>query len=235
MPRSPHPARTPGDDGPDPTPGAPPGSSGSEPPGRRRSGRGRRVLVAVGAFLLAVTFVPTLGCGDDDDERTPTTEPRSTSTSERASSTSTTTTAPPTPEEAAEAALLQAYEDLYAAAATADPDDPRLAETRSGPNLDLVRELLTERQRAGEIATFVDGQPPVPAITAVQVQDADTVLVTFCIVDNVRMVRAADESVVDDDVVSRLSRAEMVRTESDWRLETQDDLESWDDGEGCDR
>lgn len=192
------------------------------------------MLVAVGAFLLAVTFVPTLGCSDDGDERTPTTETRRTTTTERTSSTTTTTT-PPTTEEAAEAAYVEAMTALLKAGESPDPDDEDVTRTHVGPSLVKAKELLQGFVDRGVLIEFPNGILPSPTVEGVELQRVDQALVTACLIDNARQVRQSDGSVVDDTVVSRSTRAEMRLVRDAWLLYAQESLNEWPDDEGCER
>jgi len=201
------------------------------------------VRSAVALLAVVAATVLTTACSGDDASQPPTaTQPATTTTTTGgAADTTTTTTEPttttaaPTPEEEVKTAYLEASASYFNAARTANPDDPQLAETRAGPSLARAQELLAGFRTAGVTAVYVDDQPPIPTIEAVEIVGPDKAFVSVCLVDNGRQVRKSDGVVVDDSVLSRLDKGEMRRIDGAWRLFELEGLQRWKDGQGCDR
>jgi len=144
----------------------------------------------------------------------------------------TTTTEAPTPEEAVEAAYLHAMEVFCSY--MEDPDQPLddLRATHTGETLEFITASINRLRKTGERSSYPTGCPT-PLILSVEVED-DEATVVACEVNDA-VVTASDGTVLNDDVVTVTSRAEMSRRESGWFVATQiaTDREAGD--QPCDR
>lgn len=86
----------------------------------------------------------------------------------------------------------------------------------------------------GVVVRYPENQPPIPTGIKVKIDGSDA-LVTACLVDTGVQVRAADGAIVNNRVVSQLTRTRMVRSGSTWKMQTQEGVAEWTDGLGCNR
>lgn len=174
------------------------------------------------------------GCGSDAPS-----EPSATvaSVPEQSSTTppETTTTTEPSVEQQVEEAYVAAMNALFEAGAAGKSDLPSLVNSHQGPSLELAQDLVEGLQADGQILWLQDGRPPETQVTAVEIVGAARAEVVACTIDNTQRRRASDGFVVDSDVVSRQSSAVMRLVGGTWKLESQADLGTWNDADGCSR
>lgn len=186
------------------------------------------------ALLLAPAAV---GCSSDGPDgpsatvaTTPTTEAGTTTEPE-----ATTTTAAPTVEEQVEAAYLDIMATYFRRLTRPDRDDPTIDRNHTGASRDQVRAELQRYRDSNQAARLADGRAPVPEIESVAVAGGSAVL-QVCIVDDVQLIDLSTDKTVDDDVVSKQFKSTLKRVDAGaWKLESQERIGRWEDGDGCTR
>jgi len=199
-----------------------------------------RILRA--ALMLAAITAGTLlpACSNKENRqasptsKVTTTRPPVTATVTSTTPESTTSAAPQTIEKEVE----QAYQDINLAELEQlrHPDPvPDVFAGHSGPHNDLVVSVNRDYAARGLIATpGPSGRWPVPEILSTDVA-GDQATLRVCIIDDVRIVEAATQIVVNDVVASRLSTATMVLQGDGWVLYSHRLDARWEDDKGCNR
>lgn len=201
------------------------------------------VATLVGACLLAVVLS---ACGGSD-----TTGPTEADRAIRASttadtaptrstgSTTSTSTSPPTTtpikgeEEQVKAAYLSTVNAYYRRLEAPDTNAADLPGRYGEESLKVVKDELEQLSRDGQHAVPTDRGIPVPVIESVTLgSKGSSAKVTFCLVDDVRIVNSSG-AVVNDDVSSRRGRAVLRRSTDHWIVESQSLVQRWPDGRGC--
>lgn len=206
----------------------------SRPPRGHRAPRPTRAacLVIAGVLVLAA-------CSDDDDGAlgsTTTSESSSTTTS---TSEPTTTSSPDStdPGDDEDAEILGRYLAFWEARFEANtepvnPDDERLADLATGPQLDNVREETRQRAEAG--LAFRRPEDSIterrPRIVAV---GGDQATIQDCAINDSVVYRVSTGEVIDDSVVTRSVTATMRLVGDRWRLESAREVQKWEGVAGC--
>ena len=165
---------------------------------RRRATPARRDLLVLLVFL-ALVATALAACGDDDEGATEATV-------------NTTTTAPDLGAEVL--AAYEASEDaLLAAGDPPNPDDPRLAATRTGNALVAARNLLARFQAEG--AFWRGSFEHLPKVVAV---DGTTAVISDCLNDLTSVHNAAGDVVEGNDGVPEVWTSTLVLEGSEWKI-----------------
>lgn len=201
-------------------------------------------VAVVGACLLAVVLS---ACGGSETtapteadraiRSTPTVDP---ATTKSTVSTTSTTSSPPatTPvkgqeEEEVKAAFLATVDAYYRRLEAPDPNASDLPKRYGKDSLKVVKAELQQLSRDGEHAEPTTRGVPVPVIESVTLQSkVSTAEITFCLVDDVRIVDSSG-GVINDDVSSRRGKATLTRSSDHWIIESQSLVQRWPDGKGC--
>lgn len=181
------------------------------------------------AFLAALAMAVTAACSEDKSS-SPTADEsvgssRSTSTQPQMDSGS---------RDRIESSYRAAVREYLNTARDPNPEDGILSRHRSGRSLQRARDLLASFKTDGVLVHYPGNQPPTPTGIEVELHGSDAI-VTACLVDTGVQVRAADGVVVNDRVVSQLTRSRMVRFRDTWKMDSQDGVAEWMDGLGCNR
>lgn len=209
----------------------------SRPPRGHRAPRSTRAACLVIAGLLVIA-----ACSDDDDaalgsstpsERSSTT----TSTSEPATTSSTSSPDSTDTDDDPQAEILDRYLAFWEARFEANtepvnPDDERLADLATGPQLDNVREETQQRAEAGLAFrrpedSITERRPRVVAV------DGDQATIQDCAINDSVVYRVSTGEVIDDNVVTRSVTATMRLVNDRWRLESAREIQKWEGVAGC--
>jgi hypothetical protein len=197
-----------------------------------RTGRpGRRPRLAAALAVAATVALAAPACTDDDASAATTTtlQPPPLTTAPP-----TTDHPEPTEEEEVEAAYLAIMERYYERHLDPDPDDPSISNDHEGEHRTVLVARLRELNEEGQSARFTADGPPVPTVTAVEI-DGETARVMNCLVDDALVVDSATGEVVIDSVGSYQLETVLSRTGDHWRISEQLVDEHWFDGRGCSR
>lgn len=193
---------------------------------------------AFAALSLGALMVLTAACGSTSAAKPPTADD-TTTTSPSPSKRTTTTSSTSEVLASKRADVVASYRAAYKALAVAsgDPSAPHesLSSHFEGESLTYVMEELDRLATAGTRVTYPAGEPPVPAVTAVELSDQDEAHVTVCLIDNGVRVSTTTGEVVDDLVLSRATRATLHFSSEGWKLSSAESAGDWNDGNGCDR
>jgi len=205
------------------------------------------VALVLGLALLA-------GCGGSD-EPSPAAGPATSTTADTTSTTidptSTTqapstasstptppatvpTTAAPDPEAEVKAAYLQIMDAYFSRLQHPDPADPEIAANHTGASLEAVKRRTAALQQQGAVDRFTANGPPIPKITQVEVR-GDGATVTSCIINDVIVVRAKDDYVLNGNIESQEYESTLAEIGGRWKLSTSALVRKWADEKGCDR
>lgn len=113
-----------------------------------------------------------------------------------------------------------------------NPDDPRLADLATGPQLDNVREETKQRADAGLALrrpedTVTERRPRIIEV------EGDVATIQDCAINDSIVYRVATGEVLDDSVVTRSVSATMRLVDGQWRLEATRELQKWEGVAGC--
>lgn len=161
-------------------------------------------LAAVTGLTLAVVFA---ACGSDGDNIAADLDTRSTGPVSTVA------------DDDARQAVLDAYAEswdayLEAAREPSNPDSPRLPETRTGANLEVVRRALAERRDTGQaIRGDLESHPEIRSLRST------TAVIRDCIVENIEVIDVATGEVkVPIDDVPQYSDVTMVLEGGKWKI-----------------
>lgn len=196
------------------------------------------------AFAFPVVLL--VGCrGDEPPEATGTTRPTTTATSEEETAASGSTTSEATAEEATtpdsavpaeEQAVLDAYQSYWRAYYDAnDPPDqgnPVLREFATGEAFDSVFMSTQANRLAGRALRLPDESISLHDARVLTL-DGEQATVEDCSVDDGQVVELSTGTVLDDDIVSRHSTAELVVERGQWKVARTSVQQTWEGVAGC--
>ena len=113
-----------------------------------------------------------------------------------------------------------------------DPDEPLLAQYATGEALETVRAAATRNRDEGVVVAFPENSISEMWTESVSI-DGDTATVRSCEVDDGLLLRAENGEVINDDVVTYLLGATLVREESRWKVSKVVTEAKWDGVAGC--
>ena len=113
-----------------------------------------------------------------------------------------------------------------------DPDDPLLAEYATGEALETVRAAAARNRDEGLVVAFPENSISEMWTESVSI-DGDTATVRSCEVDDGLLLRAENGEVINDDVVTYLLEATLVREDSRWKVSKVVTEAKWDGLAGC--
>lgn len=193
---------------------------------------------ALAAFSLCGLLALTVACSSTSEAKPPTADD-TTTTSPSPPKRTTTTSSTSGALASKRADVVNSYRAAYKALAMASGDPSASHESLSshfeGKSLTYVMEELDRLAKAGTRVTYPGGEPPVPAVTSVDLSDQEEAHVTVCLIDDGVQVSATTGEVVNDLVLSRATRATLHFSSEGWKLSSAESAGDWNDGNGCDR
>lgn len=191
-------------------------------------------------LLLAICLaLPLAACSDDpadtasaDDTivTTTTAEPDSTT----GSTTATTAERDLTPEQEVEAAYLAAFEVYFTAGES--PSEPhRLAEHFADAALVAVERNIDRLRLEGLRSDFPSGHPAIEIDAVAISPEANTAVVSACVVDTGQKIVIADGRPTDTLPTSRSVTADLALTDTAWMVVAHRTMQEWNDDLGCER
>lgn len=202
------------------------------PPGLPAASARHRALSATLTVLLVLTIAAC--SGDDADDPPPATTTTAIAATTEPPAPTTTTSEPQSVEDEVEAAYLRAQAVYHENSLDPDPEDPVLAETRTGSNLDHIRTVLQHSVDSGIVIRFANDDPPTVEVLSVTVVGEEADLVA-CLYDNQQQVRLSDGAIIDDSVMSIKQGVTMRRDGGLWKVDGVRSIARWPDLGGCDR
>jgi hypothetical protein len=190
----------------------------------RRERQPRRRTTTLRAATLAATVALALSaatCSDDEDAAD-----NPTSTTTPPDSTTTTISV----EEEVEAAYLAFWDMFVRVAQAPNPDDQEIGQRASGETQGNLVDGFTTQQSLNRTSEF--GPEYRHEVLHVDVQ-GDTAVVEDCAVDDSRIVDAATGETVEEDVVTELLSATLIRQGDAWLVNNSTRLDSWVGAVGC--
>lgn len=190
----------------------------------RRTGVVRRYPAV---FLLVIGLPLLSNCSGDDDataDATSTTRPTA----------STTTTEGDDPVAAEVATRYEQFWDirLEVNRDPVNPDDPRLSELATDPQLNQVVTETRQRREQGLAIRPAESSVSEHRVRVVRV-DGDAASVQDCVTDGDIVYRVATGEIIDDKVVTRNVVATMRRVDGVWKLADTRVAQTWEGVAGC--
>jgi hypothetical protein len=178
--------------------------------------------------MLAVAACGGDDGGADGEEATDSTTPSTTSAP------TTTLDEETRKEEAARAAYLAYHEAvLEAASDPVTPDLPELQQLTVGDQQRIVTRNLEDLQSRGQAVRPGNESLSSHQVRSAELQQDGSIVIVDCEVDDAIVYDIQTGRVIDDDVVTRLVEARMVREAGNWRLSLSTITEEWDGANEC--
>lgn len=193
---------------------------------------------ALAAVYLCALLALTVACSSTSESKPPTADATTTTTTDTKRRPAPTTTQPTgaSDQQTVATAYVKAYQSL--AAASTDPaGQPAvgLDDSFEGESLRYATDALDQLRTDQIKVVYPSGEIPTPTVESVAFVSPSEANLNACLVDTGTQIDLTTGAVVDDQIVSRATRATMRLSGNHWRLSSAESAGEWSDGTGCAR